>query len=66
MLVIAGMTSEAQISKQSVWQLFRAAPQSEEQVKEGFMEYTSQLKPFSVWLQLKERVPGPKFKIKFK
>ena len=49
-----------------LWELFRAAPQSEEQVREGFMEFTSQLKPFSVWLELKERVPSPKFKINFK
>ena len=62
----AGLTSEVQISKRSVWEVFRAAPQSEEQVKEGFMEFTSQLKPFSAWLQLKERVPSPNFKINFK
>ena len=38
----------------------------QEQVREGFLEHTSQLQRFSVWLQLKDKARGPTFHVLFK
>ncbi len=38
----------------------------QEQVRDGFMEQTSQLQRFSVWLQLKDRPHSPTFQVLFK
>jgi hypothetical protein len=38
----------------------------QEQVREGFMEHTSQLQRFDVWLQLKGRANSPSLHVLFK
>ena len=38
----------------------------QEQVRDGFMEQTSQLQRFSVWLQLKDNAHSPTFQMLFK
>ncbi len=39
---------------------------SQEQVRDGFMEHTSQLQRFTVWLQLKDKPHSPTFQVLFK
>ena len=44
----------------------RGSCATQEQVREGFMEHTSQMQRFSVWLQLKDKAHSPTFQIMFK